>query len=74
MRAEFIKHRPKHDYTGAHVTLNHDGRTLLGVIAEICPDELLCIVKHFNGEPWPINPSLSRLEILERTYQEEPCN
>ena len=71
MRAEFNRSGPKHDYTGAHVSLKHGDRDLLGTIVYICPDEFLCQVKHFNGEMWPFNPSLSRLEILERTYTEE---
>lgn len=69
MRPIITRKGPKQDYTGAHVTLNREGRTLLGTINYICPDEYLCIVKHFNGENWPINPSLVTLEILERTYE-----
>lgn len=68
MKAKFNRSGPEQNYTGAHVTLNHNGRILLGTIDYICPDEFLCIVKHFNGETWPVNPALSRLEILERTY------
>jgi hypothetical protein len=71
MKAEFVKHRPKHDYTGAHVTLKHGDRDLLGTIVHICPDEFLCQVRFFCGDPWPINPSLARLKILERTYESE---
>ena len=64
------RHGLKHDYRGAHVSLQHGDRFLLGTIAYICPDENLCQVRHFNGEMWPINPSLGKLEILERTYEE----
>jgi hypothetical protein len=71
MKAQFVKHRPKYNYVGAHVVLKHGDRDLLGTIVYICPDEHLCQVRHFNGEMWPINPSLSRLEILERTYEGE---
>ena len=63
--------QPDADYTGAHVTLLHDGRQLLGTIVYVCPDEHLCEVRHFNGEIWPLNPSLTRLEILERTHESE---
>ena len=73
MRAQITKRGPKFDYRGAHVVLEHEGRTLLGTITYICPDEYLCIVRHFNGEQWPINPALSRLEILERTYEQVPA-
>ena len=68
MRAEFVNYRPKHDHRGAHVSLKHGDCDLLGTITHICPDEFLCHVQYFNGESWPINPALSRLEILERTY------
>ncbi len=67
-KPEFSKRGPKHDYRGAHVVLMQDGRQFLGTISYICPDEFLCIVRHFNGEPWPFNPALSRLEILNRSY------
>ena len=71
MKAEFTKHHaPKYNYTGAHVTIEHEDQTLLGIITYICPDEFLCQVKYFNGDLWPINPALSRLEILERTYKD----
>ena len=70
MKAEITRKGPKKDYTGAHVSLNHGDRILLGTITYICPDENLCEVRHFNGEMWPFNPSLGRLEILERTYEE----
>ena len=71
MKARITKSGPKYDYAGAHVVLEHDGRRLLGTIVYICPDEYLCQVRHFNGEMWPMNPALSRLEILERTYETE---
>ena len=67
MKAEFVRYAPKYDYTGAHVTLKHEGRDLLGTLVYICPDEFMCQVRHFNGDPWPVNPSLYRLNILERT-------
>ena len=69
MKAAFTRSGPKHDYRGAHVVLKHGDRDLLGTIVDICPDEFLCHVRHFNGEMWPICPSLSRLEILESTYE-----
>lgn len=73
MKPQFLPHSsiPAHDYTGAHVVLQHEGHTLLGRIVYVCPDEAMCIVKHFNGEEWPLRPALSRLDILERTYEEE---
>lgn len=72
MKPTITRTGPACDYTGAHVTMEHEGRTLLGVVVHVCPDENLCIVRHFNGEPWPVNPSLGRLDILERTYDTDP--
>lgn len=68
--AEFLKHSsiPAKDYTGAHVSITQGGKTYLGTIEYICPDEALCIVRHFNGEQWPFNPALSRLNILDLSY------
>ena len=73
MKAEFTKYEPKHDYRGAHVVLEHAGRTLLGTIKNIRRDDVLgtvvCDVRHFCGDEWPITPRLGALEILERTYE-----
>jgi len=70
MTAEFGKFGVKHDYRGAHVTLDWQGRTLLGEIKEIYRNEqrgvLLCKVQHFCGDFWPIEPALIALNILER--------
>ena len=72
MKPEFSKYGPKHDYRGAHVTLQWRGRTLLGTITNVYRHEvlgaILADVRHFCGDPWPITPGLYALEILERTY------
>ena len=74
MKAEFTKYGPKHDYRGAHVVLEHAGRTLLGTIINVRRDDVLgCVmadVRHFCGDAWPITPGLYALEILERTYED----
>ncbi len=70
MRAAFTKYGPVHNYAGAQVTLEWDGRTLLGDVVGQHRDAVrgiwLATVRHFNGEPWPIVPALSALNILER--------
>ena len=70
MRAQFTKHGPKHDYRGAHVTLEHDGRTLLGQIIDVYRRELppacMAKVRYLCGDPWPFDPALIALDILER--------
>lgn len=71
MKAQIGKYGVKHDYRGAHVTLDWRGRTLLGTIMNVRRDEvrgvLLADVRHFCGDAWPITPALGALEILERT-------
>ena len=73
MKAQFSKYGPKHDYRGAHVVLEYQNRTLLGVIVNITRNEtrgiIECQVRHFCGDDWPIKPVLACLEILERTYE-----
>ncbi len=74
MKAEFTKFGPKHDYRGAHVVLKYRGQDLLGTLLDMYRDEtsgcVLCKVKHFCGDAWPIDPALYALEILERTYEQ----
>jgi len=71
MKAELSKYGPKHNYRGAHVTLQYRGRTLLGTIFNVRRDPVLgatvADVQHFNGDDWPCTPGLYALEILERT-------
>lgn len=71
MKAEFTKFGPKHDYRGAHVTLDWQGRTLLGTIRCLWRDDArgvtLVTVRHFNGDTWPVTPALGALTILEHT-------
>ena len=56
---------------GAHVKLNYEGRTLLGEIVSIRyrngpPSGYFLTVKHFNGEPWPIQPNAGSVRLLVR--------
>ena len=75
IKAELTKYGPKHDYRGAHVTLTYQGRELLGTVKDIWYCELTgvyrCAISHFCGDPWPIEPRLGALEILERTYEDD---
>ena len=60
----------KVDPMGAHVTLTYAGRTLLGEVTGVDRDEVCGVlrltVKHFNGEPWPIQPSALAVDVLVR--------
>lgn len=74
MKPKFGRFGPLHNYTGAHVVLQFQGRTLLGEIVRVyrreCPPAIMAVVKHFNGQPWPTDAALVSLEILERNHQE----
>lgn len=68
---QFTKFGLKHDPRGAHVTLEHQGRTLLGEVLSVAYDSVCgCFrltVRHFNGELWPIQPSALAVNVLERS-------
>lgn len=50
-----------------HVKMKHKGRDLLGTIRDVRRDRdgtLHLVVSHFNGEPWPIEPVASKVQIV----------
>lgn len=57
---------------GAHVVYRHEGRELLGEVTgvRVVEDEgerlRVVTVKHFNGEPWPVEPYFLAVDVLER--------
>jgi len=54
---------------GSHVTLDYDGRHLLGEVVGFVVDPVvgrLLQVRHFNGEPWPLMPCAAAVQVLER--------
>jgi len=57
---------------GAQVTLFWEGRELLGDVKGVREEDghLRLRVSHFNGEPWPVEPLASEVDVLERTYDE----
>ena len=60
----------KADPRGAHVVLVIDGRALLGTVTGAAYDPAIgsfrFSVRHFNGEPWPLEPPVSAVDVLER--------
>lgn len=59
------------DPRGAHVVMRHKGRELLGEVRRAYRDSAgywRLDVRHFNGEAWPVAPSVGMVEVLERTY------
>lgn len=74
MKAEFTKFGPKHDYRGAHVTMEYQGQTLIGTVRDVYRRDVTgsvhCKVQHFCGDFWPVEPCLRLVDILERSYEE----
>ena len=58
------------DPTGAQVVMRWQGRTLLGDVTGAYRDDVRGMthlkVRHFNGEPWPVDPHVLAVEVLER--------
>ena len=50
------------------VMMRHDGRTLLGDVRDAYHDSAtgrcMLLVRHFNGELWPIVPSADDVEVI----------
>ena len=74
MAIRAIKHhrgRLAEDPRGLIVSLAWHGRTLLGDVMACRYQEHPCAgffltVRHFNGEPWPIEPGASAVRVIER--------
>ena len=69
MRFEYGRFGLKQDPRGAHVTLTYEGRKLLGTVVGFYRDVGARLkVRFMCGDPWPINPVASAVDVLERTY------
>lgn len=57
---------------GAHVVYRYEGRELIGEVtgAHVCTEDgerlRVLTVRHFNGEPWPVEPFFMSVDVLER--------
>lgn len=74
---ELAKHGLKSDPRGAHVTMEWQGRTLLGEVTGLYRNEtrrgmMQLKVKHFNGEQWPLDPHVLAVDVLVREYEDLP--
>ena len=74
MKIPFGKFGPKINPVGAHCTMPWKGGQLLGTIHGISyrevPAGYVLDVRHFNGEPWPIQPGAPAVDCIERTYED----
>ena len=50
------------------VKMDYDGRTLLGDVRLVIGDGDRLYVTHFNGEPWPIQPLMSDVQVFSRDF------
>jgi hypothetical protein len=71
-----VKGRLAEDPRGLQVTLKWQGRILLGDVVDTYyqdhpPVGYRLKVRHFNREPWPIDPVPTAVRVLVRTYDEE---
>ena len=75
MKAQLGKYGPLRDYRHAQVSMLHKGRTLLGDIKDVyrhpVTGVILCKINHFNGEPWPFEPRLLAVDILDQSCHEQ---
>ena len=74
MRLKFNKFGLAQNPIGGHCTYEHEGRTLIGEVTGVVLEQGYCNrlklqVKHFNGEPWPVQPMAVLVDMLERNYQ-----
>lgn len=64
-RFEIGKYGPKVNPVGEYVRFDYGERHLIGEVLSIYRDEVCGVtrakVKHFNGEPWPVDPPLYNL-------------
>jgi len=67
-RFRFNKFGLAENPVGRHVYLDYQGRRLLGEVRECyrreTPSAIMLKVNHFNGEPWPIEPTATVVQII----------
>lgn len=61
-----IRRRRAREAINAHVLLKIEDRTLLGTIknVQLVNDNWILIVHHFNGEAWPVTPTLDEVTFI----------
>ena len=66
----FTKQGIRPEPVRSHVTLGYGDRTLLGEVLAVVytsGGSVRLDVRHFNGEPWPFQPAVREVSVLERT-------
>jgi len=64
-----LRRRSSQSFVRACVSMDIKGRCFLGdVTGEVTTPHgaRFLLVRHFNGEPWPVAPRLEAVEVLER--------
>lgn len=74
MKLKYTKFGLAQNPVGAQVKLDYQGRTLLGDVTGFYRNDTTSTthltVRHFNGEPWPIEPVAIAVDILEPRHYE----
>lgn len=77
-----VEERPDHagqagklrasDVRGMQIQMDWQGQSLLGDVQSVydTPSGQRLRVRHFNGQPWPVEPLVYEVTVLERTYDE----
>jgi hypothetical protein len=70
MTFQHTKHGLKYNPIGAHVMLHWQDRDLLGEVKRVhrnaVSGAIILTVQHFNGEPWPVQPTSRAVTVLPR--------
>lgn len=70
MKFKLTKYGLKSDPCGVHVTMDHQGKTLLGEVKGFYRSEARGMIHlriaYFNGDSWPIEPHILAVDVLER--------
>ena len=73
MKFKWTRYGLANDPRGAQVTFRYQGRELLGDVIDayrhIHTGGIRLIVRHFNGELWPIEPSVLVVDVLDHTQE-----
>lgn len=67
----YTKHGLAIDPRGFQVTMQWNGRTLLGDVTGVVYEDspvpgFRLVVRHFNGDSWPIRPAPTSVVVLDR--------
>jgi hypothetical protein len=67
----FLRGHLAEDVRGHYVSMPYRGRTLLGEVRSVdyntVTGHYVLGVRHFNGSPWPINPTALSVDVIRQS-------